>query len=93
VVASDPDILVSTEQHYRSTSVLQYLFARIEELGIDIELGRGKMKNWDKRNSVEGRVYLDSNSVGSIVGLIEKARFACLPLGLAARYRYLLLQL
>jgi DNA polymerase elongation subunit (family B) len=84
VVANDPDILVSIEQHYQSTSVLQYLFTRIEELGFDIELGRGKMKNC---NHIDGRVYLDSNSVDSIVGLIEKARFACLPLGLAARYR------
>jgi DNA polymerase elongation subunit (family B) len=49
VVANDPDILISTEQHYRSTRVLQYLFARYKELGIDIELGRGKM---NKRNSI-----------------------------------------
>ena len=81
VVHNDPDILVSREQHYQSTRVLQYLFARIEMLGLDIQLGRGHTNN---SNHIYGRIYLDSNSV-DIVGLIEKARFACLPLGLAAR--------
>ena len=79
VVDNDPDILVSTEQHYQSTRVLQHIFARIEELGLDIQLGRGNTNN---SNHIDGRVYLDS--IDSIVGLIEKARFACLPLGLAA---------
>ena len=31
-------------------------------------------------------VYLDSNSVDSIVGLIEKARLAYLPMGLALQH-------
>ena len=79
VVDNDPDILVSTEQHYRSTSILRYIFARAEDLGLGIQLGRGNTNN---SNHIDGRVYLDSNSV-DIVGLIEKARFACLPLGLA----------
>ncbi len=79
VVDNDPDILVSTEEHYQSTRVLQHIFARIEELGLDIQLGRGNTNN---SNHIDGRVYLDS--IDSIVGLIEKARFACLPLGLAA---------
>jgi DNA polymerase elongation subunit (family B) len=78
VIASDPDILISAKQ-YRSTSVIEYLFARFEEVGLDIQLGRGNT------NHVGGRIYLDS--VDTIVGLIEKARFACLPLGLAACYR------
>ncbi|MGA9150593.1 MAG: DNA polymerase domain-containing protein [Candidatus Nitrosopolaris sp.] len=81
VVHNDPDILVSKEQHYQSTRVLQHLFARIEMLGLYIQLGRGNTNNG---NHNYGRIYLDSNSV-DIVGLIEKARFACLPLGLAAR--------
>ncbi len=81
VVDNDPDILVSTEQHYRSTSILRYMFARAEDLGLDIQLGRGNINN---NNHIDSRVYLDSNSV-DIVALIEKARFACLPLGLAAR--------
>jgi DNA polymerase elongation subunit (family B) len=83
VVANDPDILISAKQ-YRSTSVIEYVFARIKDLGIDIELGRcGK----SRENSIEGRIYLDSNSVDSIVGFVEKARFACLPLGLATGYK------
>jgi DNA polymerase elongation subunit (family B) len=81
VVANDPDILVSTEQH-RCTSILKYLFARLKELGIDLELGRT-----NNSNGIEGRIYLVSNSFQSIVEIIERARFVCLPLGLAARYR------
>ena len=46
----------------------------MEDLGIDIKLGRT-----DKRNAIEGRVYLDE-SFDNIVGLIEKARFGCIPL-------------
>jgi DNA polymerase elongation subunit (family B) len=82
VLTNDPDILISTEQHCLGTSVLEYLIARMEELGIDIKLGRT-----DKRNAIEGRAYLDSGSFDNIVGLIEKARFAYLPLSVAARYR------
>jgi DNA polymerase elongation subunit (family B) len=78
VIASDPDILISAKQ-YQNTSVIEYLLARFEEVGLDIQLGRGNT------NHIDGRIYLDS--VDTIVGLIEKARFACLPLGLAARYR------
>jgi DNA polymerase elongation subunit (family B) len=32
-------------------------------------------------------MYLDRNSFDNLVGLIERARFACVPLALAARYR------
>src|SRR5215469_10891399 len=81
VLTNDPDILIPTEQHCLDTSVLEYLIARMEELGIDIKLGRT-----DKRNAIEGRAYLDSDSFDNIVGLIEKARFGCLPLWLAAGY-------
>jgi DNA polymerase-2 len=82
VVTNDPDILTSIEQNYRGTSVLKYLFARIEQLGLDVELGR-----MGKRTSIDGRVYLDSNSFDTIVELIERARFGFLTLALAARYR------
>lgn len=84
VLTTDPDILVSPNQHYRSTGVLQYLIARIEELGIDMELGRHNEKN--KKNSIEGRIYLDSDSFQNLAEVIEKCRFACLPLWLAASY-------
>ena len=79
MVDNDPDILVSREQHYQNIRVLQHLFARTEEVGLDIQLVRGNTNN---NNHIDGRVELDSNSV-DIVGLVEKARFACLPLGLA----------
>jgi DNA polymerase elongation subunit (family B) len=81
VLTNDPDILISVE-HCIGTCVLEYLIARIEELGIDIKLGRT-----DKRNAIEGRVHLESDSFDNLVELIEKARFACLPLSLAARCR------
>ena len=84
ILTTDPDILVSTKHHYRSTGVLHYLSARMSELGIDMGLGRDKQTN--KRNSIEGRIYLDSDSSLSLVQIIEKAQFACLPLGLAAHY-------
>ena len=82
LVTNDPDILISIKRHYRSTSALQYLFARIKEHEIDVELGRDSKCN--NRSSIEGRIYLDSESADSQVGLIERARFACLPLGLAS---------
>jgi DNA polymerase elongation subunit (family B) len=82
VLTNDPDILISTEQHCLGTSVLEYLIARMEELGIDIKLGRT-----DKGNAIEGRVYLDGDSFDNIAGSVEKTRFACLPLSLAARLR------
>ena len=56
----------------------------MNELGIDIELGRDNQTN--KRDNIEGKIYLDSDSFESPVEIIEKSRFACLPLGLAARY-------
>lgn len=86
VMTNDPDILVSTKQHYRNTSIPQLLIARMSELGIDLELGRDNQTN--NRDNIEGRIYLECNSLYSnhLVGLIEKARFAFLPLGLAARY-------
>jgi DNA polymerase elongation subunit (family B) len=67
VVHNDPDILVSKEQHYQSTRVLQHLFARIETLGLVIHLGRGNTNN---SNHIYGRIYLDSDSV-DIVGFDE----------------------
>jgi DNA polymerase elongation subunit (family B) len=83
-LAKDPDILVSPKQHYSSNGILQYLFARIEELGIDIGIGRDSQT--EKRTSIEGRIYLDSDSFQNLVEEIEKCRFACLPLRLATSY-------
>lgn len=86
ILAKDPDILISPKQRYRSTNVLHYLFAKMSDYGIDIELGRDKTNKWDKRDSIKGRIYFDSDSPQNIMDVIEKSRFACLPLGLAASY-------
>jgi len=69
VLTNDPDILISTEQYCLGTSVLEYLITRMEELGIDIKLGRT-----DKRTAIEGRVYLGGgggDSFDSIVGFFS----------------------
>ncbi len=87
VLAKDPDILVSSTQHSRSPTILDYLFMRMRKLGLDLQLGRDKQTN--KTNQIEGRVYLGNESFHSdwdIAGLIEKARFGFIPLSLAARY-------
>ena len=87
VLAKDPDILVSSNQHPRRSTILDYLFGRMRELGLDLQLGRDKKSS--KTNKIEGRVYLSSISFHAeldLAGLIEKARFGYLPLGLAARY-------
>jgi DNA polymerase elongation subunit (family B) len=51
-----------------------------------INVNRRFLQRTDKRNAIEGRTYLDSDLFDNIVGLIEKTRFACLPLSLAERY-------
>ena len=86
VLTKDPDILVSTNQYSRNIVILEYLFTRMSELGLDQQLGRDNQTN--KKNRVEGRVYLSNRSFHSdldLVSLIEKAQFAFLPLGLGAR--------
>jgi DNA polymerase elongation subunit (family B) len=83
VLVKDPDIIVSPKR-YRSKGVLQYLFARIEELGIDVGLWRdGQTEN---RNSIKGTLYFDSDSFQSVVEVIEKCRFACISVELATSY-------
>ncbi len=87
VIANDPDILVSSNQQSRSSTNLDYLFIRMRQLGHDPQLGRGKKSTNTDR--IEGRVYLSRMSYNTeldLPGLIEKARFAFLPLGMAARY-------
>ena len=87
VLAKDPDILVSTNQHTRGIVILEYLLTRMRELNLDLLLGRDDQTN--KRNGVEGRVYLMNKSFHSdleLLNLIEKARFGFITLGLAACY-------
>jgi DNA polymerase elongation subunit (family B) len=86
-LANDPDILVSSMQHSRSITMLDYLFMRMRKLGLDLQLGRDNKTN--KTNKIEGRVYLSNKSFHGdldLVALIERARFSFLPLSLAARY-------
>ena len=45
VLAKDPDILFSSNQHSRSTTILDYLFMRMRKLGLDLQLGRDKKTN------------------------------------------------
>ncbi|MGB6591892.1 MAG: DNA polymerase domain-containing protein [Candidatus Nitrosopolaris sp.] len=84
VLDINPDILVSPKEHYRSTGILHYLSARMSELGIGLEVGRNNQTN--KKNSIEGRIYLEINSIQNIVEIIEKSQFACVTPGLAASY-------
>ena len=87
VQSNDPDILFSTDQHSRMTTILDYLFMKIRKLGLDLQLGRDKKT--DVVNHLERRVFLSSKTFDDdldLVGLIERARFAFLPLSLAARF-------
>ena len=82
MLAKDPDILVSTNQHSRNIAILEYLFTRMSKLSLDLDPGRDSQIN--KTNKIEGRICL-SNRL-PLVDLIEKAQFGFIPLGLVARY-------
>ena len=75
VVNKDPDILVSTGDTFK------HFITKMSTLGCDI----GREPN---KTSVKGRVCLESKSFHidlDLSGLIERARFGFLPLGIAAR--------
>ena len=81
LLAKDPDIIICSNQHSQSSTILAYLFARMNYPGLDLQPGRDT-----KTNKIEGRVYLSNKSFYSnldLAGLIEKA---FLPPSLAARY-------
>lgn len=96
----DPDILVFAGDHY-ATSILDYLFARIVKLGLELDIGREKTKmalltslkhpgiHW-----IKGRLAISSktaNRYSSILdrfgfaGLIELCRFGFLPMDLCSK--------
>src|SRR2546429_8080703 len=84
LLVKDPDIIICSNQHSLSSVIVAYLFAKMNNLGLDLQLGRDKTIN-----KIEGRVYLGNKLFHSdldMVGLIEKARFSFLPISLAARY-------
>lgn len=89
----NPDILVSVNDHYTSR-VLDYLFARTQKLGLDLHLGREKIRvsasfkhpglQWTK-----GRLSLNNYSTLynlGFAGLIERCKSSFLTLDLAAKY-------
>jgi DNA polymerase elongation subunit (family B) len=45
VLAKDPDILVSSSPHSRSITALDYLFTRMRNLGLDLQIARDKKTN------------------------------------------------
>jgi DNA polymerase elongation subunit (family B) len=80
VVNKDPDILISAGDNYNG--VFKHLITKMSTFGFDIRREANK-------SSVKGRVCLESKSFHTdldLGGLIERARFGFLPLGLAARY-------
>jgi DNA polymerase elongation subunit (family B) len=101
VKEKDPDILVFVGDHYAST-ILDYLFARIVKLGLDLQLGRGKIEiailtslRHPGVHCIKGRLALSGKTVSryssvldrfGIAGLIELCRFGFLTLDLAAKY-------
>jgi DNA polymerase elongation subunit (family B) len=97
----DPDILVFEGDHYANT-ILDYLFARMVKIGLELDIGREKTEiaplallkhpgvYW-----IKGRLAISSKTVNryssildrfGFAGLIEMCRFGFLPLDLAAKY-------
>jgi DNA polymerase elongation subunit (family B) len=92
VRSKDPDIIVCT-----GNTVLQYLFTRAQKLGLNLQLGRGEEEDleYDPKLLIAGRIPIGNSSGISrysafddfgLAGLIERSRFAFLPLELAAKY-------
>jgi DNA polymerase elongation subunit (family B) len=88
--SKDPDIIVCS-----GNTVLQYLFTRAQKLGLNLQLGRGEEIDYDQKPLIGGRIPIGSSSGISrysafddfgLAGLIERSRFAFLPLELAAKY-------
>ena len=74
----NPDIIVCMGD-YDNGKVLRYLTARAKKIGFDLQLGRRVSIS----SSYGKTTYFDEFG---FAGLIERARFGFLPLGLAAKY-------
>jgi DNA polymerase elongation subunit (family B) len=100
VQAKDPDIIVFEGDHYANT-ILDYLFARMVKLGLDLFLGREKnvapltVFKHPGGHWIKGRLSFGSKTRNrysstldkfGFAGLIELGRFGFLPLDLAAKY-------
>jgi DNA polymerase, archaea type len=90
VSSKDPDVIVCT-----GNTVLQYLFTRAQKLGLNLQLGREEEIDYDQKTLIGGRIHVGSSRGISrysafddfgLAGLIERSRFAFLPLELAAKY-------
>ncbi|HEY6883746.1 MAG TPA: DNA polymerase domain-containing protein, partial [Nitrososphaeraceae archaeon] len=95
----DPDIIICMGD-YGNNTILHYLFARAKKIGFNLQLGREIVDNDDFDTSkilltrrIKGRICISSSYRHStyfdqfgLAGLIERARFGFLPLGMAARY-------
>jgi DNA polymerase elongation subunit (family B) len=91
VHSKDPDVIVCT-----GNTILQYLFTRAQKLGPNLQLGREKQDvEYDLNLLIAGRIPIGNSSGISrysafddfgLAGLIERSRFAFLPLGMAARF-------
>jgi DNA polymerase elongation subunit (family B) len=97
----DPDILVFEGNHYANT-ILDYLFARMVKIGLELSLGRenvnlGLLTSLERpgRHWIKGRLVISRKTVNryssildrfGFAGLIELCRFGFLPLDLAAKY-------
>jgi DNA polymerase elongation subunit (family B) len=97
----DPDILIFLGVHFASI-ILEYIFARMVRLGLELDLGRNKIKlalflsvKHPGRNWIKGRLAISSATAGiyssvldrfGFAGLIELCRFGFLTLDLAAKY-------
>jgi DNA polymerase elongation subunit (family B) len=97
----DPDILIFLGDHYPGT-ILDYLFARMVKLGLELDLGRDKIKvalltsvRHPGRFWINGRLAISDKSANryssvldrfGFAGLIELCRFGFLTLDLAATY-------
>jgi DNA polymerase elongation subunit (family B) len=88
--SKDPDIIVCT-----GNTILQYLFTRAQKLELNLQLGRGEEIDYDQKPLIGGRIPIGSSNGISrysafdefgLAGLIERSRFAFLPLELAAKY-------
>src|SRR5919198_2447651 len=78
VQEKNPDIIVCMGD-YDNGKLLRYLLDRAEKIGLDLQLGR----RISISSSFRKTTYFDQFG---FAGLIERARFGFLPLGLAARY-------
>ena len=101
VLSKDPDIIVCMGD-YDNTAVLQYLFARTKKIGFNLQVGRKVVIDDDHFDTlknpstqiIKGRISISSSYYRrstffdqfGLAGLVERARFGFLPLGMAARY-------